>query len=549
MKFKLRIFVVVGSLALCLLFLKDTFDWYFVIPEIKKDLISLNNDEIDKLPEKKKKEVMALKKKRKKVINLGLDLQGGLYLVLGVNEELLKSHLKNIYKTDLMTRKYKGKLDKISPAQLDKEVADLVKKNFEKEKESACLSAFNRIGNRVDQFGISEPEIVLGNDNRIYISLAGVKDPQAAEEIVSRAGKLTFQLYDGKTQNRFVNKYAVKRPKLFANFGTKRAAEWRIANEAKIPKNFKVPLDSKLYYFWKKDVFGIPKKKGGVFIKTKVLLDGKHIRFARPDMNQLDNSMNVSFTLDGEGASIFSKVTGENIGKLMAIILDGKIKTYPRIQGKIPGGSGQITGNFTQAEAKNLSAILNAGSFNVGLKIEEKRSIGPSIGKDSVKAGINAVMIGFILVVAFMMIYYKFMGFVADIALLFNFVLVLAVMSQFGLTLTLPGIAGLILTLGMSVDANVIIFERIKEEISEGRSQLRVSIAKGFGRAFRTILDANITTLVAALVLMQLGTGSIKGFAVTLFIGILSSMYTALFVSRLLIDGTVSVFKLKKIYI
>jgi len=545
MRFKLRTFVLLFSLLLSWMFLKDTFNWYFFMSDAEKSKISLNVEEVKDLPKAEKENILALKKMRKRVINMGLDLQGGLYLVLSLKDDALKTYLIDKYKKELLLGKYKEK--KISNVKLLAEVDKMIKDNWKREKERALNSAYSKIGNRVDEFGISEPIIQKGSDQRIYVSLAGIKDPQAAQDIVSRAGRLTFQIYDMATQNRFSKKYSKSNPEFFVNVGTKNRGKWHIANDVNIPKDFKIGDGSKLHYVWEKDTYGMPKKKGGIFLKKEVLLEGDRIVTARPYMGQYGNEVKVSFMLDSLGAKQFAKATGEHKGEFMAIVLDGKVQSYPQIQSKISGGSGVITGNFTIDEAKNLSAILNAGSFNVGLRVEEKRQVGPSLGRDSVIAGTRAVIIGFGLIFIFILVYYRYAGIIANIALLFNMALVLAIMTQLGATLTLPGIAGLILTLGMSIDANVIVFERIKEEMRGGRVQVREAVNKGFGRAFRTVFDANLTTLLAALILMQIGSGAVKGFAVTLFIGILSSMYTALFVSRLLIDGSISAFKMKKI--
>lgn len=543
MKFKLRAMVIIVTMLLCWWGLKDTIDWYFVMPEAEKDLIGLSVDEVDRLPKDQKAHVVATKEKRRKVLNLGLDLQGGLYLVLGLNEDLFDRFLVEKYTTELKNTKLKDKAT--TSAEFKTELEKTIKTEYAREKEAAVLSAFNRIGNRVDQFGVSEPLIQKGGDNRIYISLAGIKDPQAAEEIVSKAGRLTFHLYDQDTHAKFVNTYKDKKPELL----TVVDGAALVANEAMIPEEFEIPDGVAVYWLWDRDQFGVPHKKGGLFLRKEPMMDGKYIKYAQPSFSQYANKIDVSFVLRDEGIDLFSQVTGENIGKYMAIVLDDKVQSYPRIQGRIPGGSGVITGNFTTVEAKNLAAILTAGSFDVGLKIEEKRSVGPSLGRDSIDSGITASVIGFAFVVLFMAVYYKFAGVVADLALLLNMVITMAVMTQLQSTLTLPGIAGLILTLGMAVDANVLIFERIKEELRKGDTTLRVAIDKGFGRAFLTIFDSNLTTLIAALVMMQFGSGAVKGFAVTLFIGILTSMFTALFVARFVIDGTVSMLKLKRLAI
>ena len=240
----------------------------------------------------------------------------------------------------------------------------------------------------------------------------------------------------------------------------------------------------------------------------------------------------VSFRTTAEGASKFSNATrAENKDKRLAIILDSKVRNAPRINDQISTGSGQITGGFTYEEAITLARIIKEGALPVDLQIIEERTVGPSLGQDSIESGIKAIIIGLMGVMLFMIVYYKLAGIIADVALVLNMVFMLALLSLLGFTLTLPGIAGFILTVGMAVDANVIIYERIKEEIASGKS-VRMSIVYGFEKAFWTIFDANLTTLIAAFILFQFGTGPIKGFAVTLFIGVLSSMFVALYVTR-----------------
>jgi preprotein translocase subunit SecD len=544
MKFKLRTCVVILVLLLCWWGLKDTIEWYFIMPDTETDLIGLSVEEIDQLPREEKEQVLLLKEKRRRVLNLGLDLQGGLYLVLGLNEEQFDQFLVAKYTEELQNDKMRGV--SVRDPEFRAELAKRIAEERSREHEAAILSAYNRIGNRIDQFGVSEPLVQRGGDNRIYVSLAGIRDPQAAEEIVSKAGRLTFQLYDQETQANFVRKYRDERPELLVADDDRRAL---IAVDAEIPAEFEVPEGTSLYWYWTSDRFGVPQKRGGLFLRDEPLMDGRYIRDARPSYDQFSSDVHVSFRLRDAGIDLFSRITGDNIGRHMAIVLDDKVQSYPVIQGRIPGGSGQITGGFSVEEAKNLSAILAAGSFDIGLKVEEKRSVGPSLGRDSISAGIKAGLAGFILVMIFMVIYYKYCGLLAEVALLLNFVIALAVMVQLQATLTLPGIAGLILMLAMAIDANVLIYERIKEELRKGDVTLRVAIDRGFGRAFVTIFDANITTMLVALVMMQMGSGVVKSFAVTLFIGILISMFTALFVTRYLVDGSVSLFKLKRLSI
>lgn len=555
MKFKLRTSVVLLVIAICVMVLWDTVDWYFIKTEDQRALIRIGDKQLDQIKARKDdktfKEILRLKKMRKKVINLGLDLQGGLYLVLGINDESFKKKLQENYAAELRTGKYKDK--QVAEDVLQKEAKALVDKNYTFDKEQAILSAYKVIANRVDQFGIAEPRIEIANNERITVSLAGVRDPQAAEDVLSKVGRLTFQLVDEETMSRFTKEFgdrdsAKLNLALFTNVSDNpRYVEWRVADNAVIPADFQMPANTALFQCWASDADGIQRKAGRIFLKTEVLMDGRYVRTASPNQSE-NNDITINFSLKDKGVDIFAQLTKTYIKKQLAIVLDDRVMSYPRIQGEIPSGRGEISGSFTIDEAKNLAAILSAGSFNVSLQVEEKRAVGPSLGRDSINAGMFAVIIGFGLVFVFMLVYYKYAGFIADLALLFNVIMVLAVLTMLGATLTLPGIAGLILTMGMAVDANVIIFERIKEELAGGKSQLRAAVEKGFGRAFSAIFDGNITTILAALLMMQVGGSSaIQGFAVTLMIGIISSMFTALFVSRLLIDLSISAFRMKKL--
>jgi preprotein translocase subunit SecD len=243
----------------------------------------------------------------------------------------------------------------------------------------------------------------------------------------------------------------------------------------------------------------------------------------------------VEFDLDRQGRRSFTRTTGENVGRLMAIVLDSRVKSAPEIHEKIRGGTASITGSFTAQEAADLSVVLRAGALPVPLVIAEQRGVGPSLGRDSIALGSQAVLYGFIAVLVFMIVYYRVAGFVAVIALFLNIVLMLAIVVAIDAVLTLPGIAGFALTVGMSVDANVLIYERIREEIRSGQT-FRNAVSRGYSRAFMTILDSNITTLFGAIALLWFGTGPIKGFAVTLSLGIVVSMFTALFVTRVIFD-------------
>ncbi|MEJ2722545.1 MAG: protein translocase subunit SecD, partial [bacterium] len=282
--------------------------------------------------------------------------------------------------------------------------------------------------------------------------------------------------------------------------------------------------------------------------KTPVLTGSMLVNATtRPDPDD-PSSLNVSFQLNREGALIFSRVTGENIGRRIAIVLDNRVRSAPVVQTKIPGGEGRITGHFTDAEASDLAIVLRAGALPAPVKIIEERTVGPTLGRDSIILGVRAAIVGFVFVVIFMIIYYRLSGLLACGALILNLVLVLAALAQLRAALTLPGIAGLILTIGMAVDANVLIFERIREELAKAKT-VRSAIDSGYERAFTTILDANITTLITAFVLWQFGTGPIKGFATTLSIGIIASMFTALMCTRVVYQLITSRWTIKKLSI
>jgi len=279
-----------------------------------------------------------------------------------------------------------------------------------------------------------------------------------------------------------------------------------------------------------------------------VLLTGEYIKDARVNINPTYNEPYVSIEFDRQGSKLFDKITAANVGKRLAIILDNSVYSAPVIQERISGGRAQITGRFSEKEAHDLAIVLRAGALPAPVKVLEKRTIGPSLGHDSIKKGFYSMFIGGIVVLIFMIFYYSAAGIVANIALVLNLLFILATLAAFEATLTLPGIAGIILTIGMAVDGNVLIFERIREELRKG-IKIRGAIENGFSRAFITIFDANVTTLIAAIVLYQYGTGPIKGFAVTLSIGIVSSMFTAIFVSRWIFELVLEKYRIKKLRI
>ncbi|MGQ9672075.1 MAG: protein translocase subunit SecD [Candidatus Aminicenantales bacterium] len=481
----------------------------------------------------------------KEKINLGLDLQGGIHLVLQVMTEdaitietdqeiaRLQEQLK---KKDLSPKGViKGKLGQITiqgiPSDQEGKLRDLLDESFrdwdyiligdsanltmksgvqQYLKEQAVTQALETIRNRVDQFGVAEPTIQRQGmaGDRIIIELPGVDDPERVKNLIKTTAILEWKLVKAGP--------AADEQTLLAPYG------------GSIPEDAEV-------------LRGDPKRtEGGYYLLDRVaVVTGKDLRTVRRSVDEW-NSPAVSFSLNPEGGRRFEKVTAENIGNSIAIVLDKKVISAPRVESRIPAASGGIIrGRFTIEEAEDLVVVLRAGALPASIKYLEERTIGPSLGADSVRKGLTSCVIGFLLVMAFMIFYYRLSGINAVIALLLNLILLGGALSYFKATLTLPGIAGIILTIGMAVDANVLIFERIREELRAGKSVIS-SIATGFSRAFRTILDANITTIIAAIFLFQFGTGPIKGFAVTLIIGICASMFTAVFVSRVIFDSMIS---------
>ncbi len=394
-------------------------------------------------------------------LNLGLDLQGGMHLVLRVD------------------------LSKLSP----------------NEAKDAPARALEIIRNRIDQFGVLEPVIQLQGKDRILVQLPGVTDRERAKEIIGRTAHLEFRLVSDN-------------PELLKKALAGEKIEGYELEEMKTRDD----------------------KTETLLIETDVVLTGDMLVDATTEFSQQGfGQPYVSLTLNDKGGAVFADTTGANVGRRLAVVLDGEPYTAPVIRERIPSGRAQITGNFSVQEAKDIALVLRAGALPAPVEIIEERSVGPGLGKDSVERGINAIIIGGICVLAFMAIYYLLAGVIADFALVLNILIITGALSYFGATLTLPGIAGLVLTIGMAVDANVLIFERIREESRLGKS-LRAAIHAGYDKAFWTILDANVTTLITALILFQFGTGPVRGFATVLSIGIIASMFTALVVTRLVFD-------------
>jgi preprotein translocase subunit SecD len=367
--------------------------------------------------------------------------------------------------------------------------------------------AIETIRNRVDALGVTEPIIARqggAQADRIEIQLPGVDDPARVKEIIRTTAQLQFRIVEGQG-------------------GTQQDAMRGVTNPAQVEV---FPGDAR-------DNFGRVIGRQYYALNRAVPVTGTDLKTARVQKGQLGEPV-IGFSMTPEGGRKFGDLTGQNVGRQLAILLDGKVQSAPNINSRITT-DGVIEGRFSHQEAADLALILRSGSLPASLTTLEERTVGPSLGLDSIRSGVAASLAGLVLIMVIMLIYYKGAGINAVVALVLNLVILLGMMAYFGATLTLPGIAGIILTIAMAVDSNVLIFERIREELSEGKS-IRASIDQGFSRAFGTIIDTNLTTMIAALFLFQFGSGPVRGFAVTLLIGLGASMFTAFFVSRVIFD-------------
>lgn len=514
----------------------------------------------------------------KKKVNLGLDLQGGVYMVFGVDiakvfEEMIHKRVATIQEAarkeginfkilseaqnaedktvvqvesgdasklaDMFANQFPEALAVRKGNQFEISISTLSRADIEKQTLDLSIQV---IRNRIDEFGVTEPSIVSQGNDRIVVELPGIKDIERAKNLVGRTAKLEFKIVDdenlkGEALQQLVAQLEQEK-KIEYKEGEQFSAYVEALNDA---AKGKIPNDRII-------AFERPKGQGGQFIEGVRIpyLLTKHTEVSGSDLSNAQVTMGeygapvVSFQLNPEGASKFGKLTGENIGKRLAIVLDGMVQSAPVIQSQITD-NGQITlgrgGNFDQimAEAKDLAVVLRAGALPAQLNLQEQRVIGPTLGQDSIKAGVNAGIIGCLVVFLFMMFYYRMSGVIAVLSLLLNGALAFAALIWIDATLTLPGIAGLALTIGMAVDSNVIIFERIRDELRE-KSSIKQAVERGFDRAFSCIFDANITHGIVAIMLFNFGTGAIKGFAVTMMIGIFTTLFCAVTFAKLCFD-------------
>ena len=496
---------------------------YYLLPSV--DFYSMTDDERETLGLKAPEQLVDLKKRS---LNLGLDLQGGIHLVLEVKTEGME----------------------------------------QQEAQDAVAQAQEVIRNRVDQFGVAEPTIQRQGDNRIIIELPGVQDVQRAKDLVGQTALLEFQLLEpSEDRTRLIQRIdQVLAPQeeeeeeeedLLLSSTAESAPLSSMLNLAgedltvsgrdlqRVKNLLNTPEAQELIPADVEFIFSSKPAgaEGNEFyflylVRKKPEMTGHMIQDAFVSIGQVVEYMGqpiVNFSTTDEGVRLFSRITGSHIGERMAIVLDESVYSAPVIQSKISEGRGIITGSGTQEEAKDLAIVLRAGALPAEVEIIEDRTVGPSLGRDSIEQGKTAAIYSMVLVVIFMVLYYRAAGLIADCALLLNMLFIMAVLAGFHATLTLPGIAGIILTIGMAVDANVLIFERIREELRSGKT-VRAAIDSGYGHALSAIIDANVTTFLVGIVLYQFGTGPIRGFALTLCIGIISSLFTAFFVTRTIFE-------------
>ncbi len=541
-KFALMFVLIICSVALVLpAFYKDTPDWF------KKYVYSEG-------------------------LKLGLDLQGGMHLILEVDVDQaiknavelsaqeLKATLK--HKNITLVRRKSAEPGTVAFAIPNKSALEQVKETIQKEfpdleilqikedgrfptivlglsekekqfiKDHSVEQSLEIIRNRIDQFGVTEPVIVRQGKNKIVVQLPGVKDPKRALKLIGQTAQLEFKLVDdeaGVDLGALIQQ-AVKSGQVPPDADAKTL---NAALKGRLPKG------DAIYFLKEVDSRTGRVTKRPLLLKERTLMTGDAVKTAHVRIGGAYNEPYVALDFTDRGAKIFAKITEENVGKRLAIVLDGVVRSAPVIREKIGGGHAQITGSFTHEEASDLAIVLRAGALPAPVKIIQNVTVGPSLGRDSIQRGLMSGFLGAAFVIIFMIIYYRLSGLIADVAMILNLLFLMAVLSLFQATLTLPGIAGIILTIGMGVDSNVLIFERMREEKALGKP-LKAYIDGGYDKAFWTIVDAHVTTLITALALFLFGTGPIKGFAVTLSAGIVINLFTAIFGTRIVYDFMLS---------
>ncbi len=513
-------------------------DGNFIQAAFLNELSRINNVDPENI---KVRPLWVEEKMKARPFKLGLDLQGGMNLLMEADFAKLQKQLDARFPAEYVASLH----TKISEATGENEKKNLEfelqqiedARNFTPEKKKEYVSgALEIIRSRIDKTGVSDPLIRLQGDDKVEISLPGVASPQHAKKLISSTARVEYHLSE-KPAAGGAGKYTQLALPYFAEYAKLQSDALRENFIKEVEGKIGLPYQLGIYVYWDRDPNDERRKlvpQRFMVLEREIALSGDAITpntYVGFDSERLQQTVN--FSLTPEGTKKFGDITTENRGRQLAILIDDKIRSAPTINDPILNGSAMIHGSFTQQEAKDLALIIKEGALPVPMMIVEERSVGPSLGYESISKGLKAITLGLILVAVFMLLYYHIAGIVAVIALVLNLLFMSAILALMDFTITLPGLAGVVLTLGMIVDANVIIYERIREEIARGKS-FRLAITQGFERATWTILDSNLTTMLAAIVLSNFGVGPIKGFAVTLFIGILTSLFTSLYVTKTL---------------
>jgi len=619
-EFRFRIIIVALSVLFGLYLLYPTFADYnnnrniadqlaAYKDSVKQASPAISDDELGKLviikEELIKEADPSIAKDREKRVKLGLDLQGGMYLVMEVNTaKLIERVAKDpdkAFKDYLAQAEQESKRSELNVVNI---LAEKLKQNgirlnryfgtirqeeaeiiaeLEEQEKDAVSRAIEIIRNRVDQYGVSEPTIQKQGSRRIIVELPGIAREEEAKQLLQGRALLEFKLVketeftypvmyrvdevlarvlnpsdtvavkdstseaDTSAANLTDEEFAKKHPffylarpieqSQYADAYVKESDKNKLMNYLNLPQvKDAIPDNVEFVLTAKAEIMGEGQKYHILYmVNKKPELTGGVIVDALANLDPSTGAPIVTMQMDTEGSRDWARITGANVGKRCAIVLDGLLYTAPVIRGKIPTGNSQIEGMADLNEAKLLEIVLKAGALPAPIDIIEERTVGPSLGQDSINAGVSSTLLALLLVTIFMIFYYKKAGTVADFALLFTIIFIMGILAGFQATLTLPGIAGMILTIGMAVDANVIIYERIREELSTGKT-VKAAIESGFLNSYSAIFDSNITTFFTGIILYQFGSGPVQGFALTLMIGILASLFSALFITRLIFD-------------
>lgn len=447
-----------------------------------------------------RKRIQNAKTLSKFILNLGLDLRGGMSVLLEADVDSYEEATGETLSSD--------------------ELRSLLNEDIQ------ILSS------RIDQYGVTEPQIRLEGGERILIEIPGEADTERVNSFIRSRGSLTFQLVDQELTERVSRIYATNPSQI-------------ISSDGSIVRQSFIPEGESLYGVYENDAYGLEYLTGFAVLSDEVAIDGSHLKKASTSRDPNSNRPVVNFSFDTEGGKIFYDFTSQNVGRALAVVMDGKVKSIATINSAISQDV-QLSGGFTEEEAESIAVTLKTSSLPIDLEIVSLESVGASLGDDAIKIALYAIFLGLFLVLAFMFAYYGPSGLIADLALLLNLFMMLSLLSVLNFTLTLASIAGIVLTLGMAIDSNVIIYERMKEEIKAGALGY-MAVKAGFKRAFWTIMDSNVTTIIAAIVLSIFGSSTVKGFANTLAIGIAASLFTSLFVTHLIFDLIISEEKMNRV--